>query len=154
VKRFEFSLARVLEWRRLQAEKEEILLERLRAARAGLAAEKQNLTRELESTIRRILCADNVASDDLCFLDEFRAYARQAMFQFERRIAAADADIHKQVAAVKEARRAYRLLEKLREKRWKEWEAEYDRELERQASESFLVKWNLEKQQASSIGER
>jgi hypothetical protein len=40
-----------------------------------------------------------------------------------------------------EARRRCRLLERLRERRWDEWKAAADRELEETAAESYLARW-------------
>jgi hypothetical protein len=41
-----------------------------------------------------------------------------------------------------EARRRCRLLERLRERRWTEWQLARDRELEELASDSYLAQWN------------
>jgi len=42
---------------------------------------------------------------------------------------------------VLEAQRRVRLLERLRERRFSEWEAELNRELEALAAESYLARW-------------
>ena len=147
MKKFVFPLERVLAWRRLECEKEEAVLERLRADRARLLARKEELIRELHVTSRRLLGAATVASEDLCFLEDFRDYARHAGQNLERKMALADLEIGRQLDTVKEARRAYRLIEKLREKKWREWEAGYDRELEQQAGEIFLARWSRDARQ-------
>ncbi len=50
-----------------------------------------------------------------------------------------------QQTALMEARRRCRLLEKLKEKRFEEWRAAGERQIEDLASESFLARWNNKK---------
>jgi hypothetical protein len=45
-------------------------------------------------------------------------------------------------AGLLEARRRCRLLERLRERRWTEWQQARDRELEELASDSYLARWS------------
>ena len=63
----------------------------------------------------------------------------------EQRIAAQRAareqDLARQRQTMLEARRRYRLLERLRDRRWEEWRAAASRELENFASESYLAQW-------------
>jgi len=54
-------------------------------------------------------------------------------------------------AAMMEARRRFRLLEKLKERRLAEWQKVQERELDQIASESFLAKWNLREQNGGSL---
>jgi hypothetical protein len=52
-------------------------------------------------------------------------------------------------AAVLEARRRYRLLERLKDRRWAEWQSAADRELDELAADSYLAQWA--RRQASSL---
>ena len=58
-----------------------------------------------------------------------------------RRHAEVARELAKQQAAMLEARRRCRLLERLKERRWSEWKLAADRELEQAASESYLARW-------------
>jgi len=53
--------------------------------------------------------------------------------------------------AMMDARRRFRLLEKLKERRLAEWQKVQERELDQIASESFLAKWNLREQNGGSL---
>jgi hypothetical protein len=46
-----------------------------------------------------------------------------------------------QIEKTAEARRRARLLERLCERRWAEWQKASDREMEQQAAENFLLRW-------------
>jgi flagellar export protein FliJ len=63
-----------------------------------------------------------------------RASLRAGRLQCEKQVA-------EQRTRLLKARRDYRVLEKLREKRWKEWQYVADREIEDVAAEAYLAKW-------------
>ena len=141
MKTFRFPLDKALEWRRKQLEREESLL-RIRSAalaevdRARAELEAAALTAELE--VRR---AGSVTGAELSALDAFRLQARIE----DRRLATVRdqraREVETQQAAMLEARRRCRLLERLRERRWEEWKAAADREIEETAAESYLARW-------------
>jgi hypothetical protein len=69
---------------------------------------------------------------------------------------AARKEVAEQRRRTLEARRAYLLLEKLKEKKWKVWNLEFDRELETDAAEAFLSRWNrdaAERRATQLVGE-
>ncbi|SPE29220.1 conserved hypothetical protein [Candidatus Sulfopaludibacter sp. SbA3] len=82
-----------------------------------------------------------VSGRDLAALGGFRLHVKMQ----ERAIAARRAERQKlleaQQAAMLEARRRCRLLERLKERRRAEWQAASDREVEEVAAESFLAGW-------------
>jgi hypothetical protein len=53
-------------------------------------------------------------------------------------------------AALLEDRRRCRLLERLKERRWAEWQLARDRDLEDLASDSYLAQWT--RRQATAAG--
>jgi hypothetical protein len=83
-----------------------------------------------------------VTGRDLEALSSFRLQvkARKAEMAIER--AAQVKKLEAQEAAMLEARRRSRLLERLRERRAVEWRAGENRALETTASETYLAQWN------------
>lgn len=139
---FRFPLQKALDWRRTQLELEEI---QFRQALAALA-ELDRARAELEAAgIRAEVAVRNwnpVAGGDLTALGSFRLRVRME----EKNLAARRGEYERKLAvrqaAMLEARRRCRLLERLRERRLSEWQAAADRELEELAAETFLLQWN------------
>ena len=100
---------------------------------------------ELEAGVVRTECEvrrwDPVAGGDLAALGTYRIRVRSE----EARLAAKRSDCARAVAAQQasmlEARRRFRLLERLKERRLAEWTAARDREVDEVAAESYLAQW-------------
>jgi hypothetical protein len=138
---FRFPLQKALDWRRTQLELAEA---RLREQLAALAAiDRARL--ELQATGRRteveVRAFQPLAGGDLSALGSFRLLVKMR----ERELAARRVECQKELsvrqAALREARRSSRLLERLKERRWAEWQAARDRELEELAADSYLAQW-------------
>jgi len=141
VKRFEFRLQQVLEWREKQLELEDARLKQqiagiasLDQASAGLASAGLQAERQLRSSAA-------VSGQDLAALAGFRQHIRMRSREIAERRAEALKQLAAQQKVMLEARRRCRLLERLKERRLSEWQAESDRELDALASESFLARW-------------
>ena len=80
---------------------------------------------------------------------EFRRQVRAESAVIELRRAERLKTLAAREAALMEARRRCRLLERLKERRRAEWRAEEGKELEALASESFLARWSGRKARAS-----
>ena len=80
-----------------------------------------------------------LAGQDLAALSRFREHVAQEERSLEARRAACRQQLQEQHKLMLEARRRCRLLERLRERRWGEWRAESDRELEQFAAECYLA---------------
>jgi len=145
MKRFEFRLERVREWRFVRMELEQARLEELFGELHSLEAAERRLAAEIEEAERGVQAAATgqraVEGHQFVELDEYRLYVRRQ----EQRLAAQKAEVRERIAAQRErlllARRDYRLLEKLKEKAFKQWQAGYDKEIENLASEMFLAQW-------------
>jgi flagellar export protein FliJ len=141
VKRFDFRLARVRDYRRQQLEMEEAKLEVLRAERQQLDAESLRLENEVAGTRNSLMVTTSVEAQELVAADQYLRY----LATVEKRQAAKIADWQqraaKQQQAMLEARRRVRLLEKLEEKQLRLWKAEADREQENLAAELYLGRW-------------
>jgi flagellar export protein FliJ len=141
MKRFEFRLARVRDFRRQQLEAEEAKLEVLRSERQQLEAESLRLENEAAGTRNSLMVTGSVEAQDLVAADHYLHYLategkRQAakMADWQQRVA-------KQQQAMVEARRRVRLLEKLEEKQLRLWKEEADREQENLSAELYLARW-------------
>lgn len=139
---FRFPLEKVLDWRRTQLEVAEAELRKRAAALAAVDRERALVEAAAVAAEIEVRRASSVDGAELAALDEFRRHVHSQ----ERMLAARRAECERraaaQEAAMLEARRRCRLLERLRERRWSEWKAEADRELEQVAAESYLARWN------------
>ena len=138
---FHFPLQKALDWRRTQLDLAEARLRQQLAALADLdraRAELEAPGRRTEVAVREF---HPLAGGDLSALGSFRLLVKVR----ERELAAKRVECQTELAvrqtALVEARRRCRLIEKLKERRWAEWQAARDRELEELASDSYLAQW-------------
>ena len=139
---FRFPLQKALEYRRKHLELEEVRYKHQLAALGELdrlRAETEASGIRAEIDVRQ---HSSVMGRDLAALDHFRLRVKndEARLAGQRVEAAREAEVGQ--AAMLEARRRAKLLERLRERRLEEWETARDRELDEVASESFLAGWN------------
>ncbi len=139
---FRFPLEKVLRWRHTQLELEEAQFRRQAAELANLDRALAEIEASALSAEMELRGQEVVTGRDLATLGGYRL----AVKELERQISRQREDCRKLVAerqaAMMEARRRFRLLEKLKERRLGEWEKERDREMEEIASESFLARWS------------
>jgi len=139
---YQFSLRRVLEWRRTQLGLEEGKLRQLAAGiqELVLAAARVDLAKgRAEQAVSQ---APAVEAGDLWALAAYRQRLIAELQALAARKKAAEQRLAEQRQRVLEAQRQCRLLEKLEERRRAEWGRAADRELENLAAESFLAAWN------------
>ncbi len=142
MKRFDFPLERVRQFRREQAEIEE--------AKLGAALRvRREIERQREVLLEQRAEAERVALDkvvqnavELAALDAFRRHVRSRRESLARKITESDARITEQRRTVAEAQRRHRLIEKLKDRRMDEWRKEFERELETVAAEAYLAGWS------------
>ena len=141
MKKFDFPLARVMDFRRLQARLEEIKLETLYAELRALdAREVASIQLKVQSE-KELKSAKSVTGFDL---EVFDAY-RQALNEDQKRMDKARADCRKridtQLAMLTIKRRDVKLLELLKERRFEKWEKKMFKEIDQQADEAYLAKF-------------
>lgn len=146
MKRFTFPLERVRLWRKSQIDIEYAKLQQLFEDLKRLDASVTSLLSTVEDA-RSHLTLDAAAKrpldgTELARLDDFRLFAKQQAELLARQKAQLQQRIASQRARLIEARRNYSLLDKLKGRALEQWEQEYDKELENQASELFLARWN------------
>jgi hypothetical protein len=141
VKRFGFPLERVRQWREKQAAIEEAALEKLFAKRRLLEQSREVLEAEAAESARAVALAPSVSAMELQSVDAFRRYVSSQRILIARRIAVCGVEIAAQQEKVREARRRFELLDKLRERKLSAWTAALNQEVEMEAGEAFLAKW-------------
>ena len=149
---FRFRLDKALEWRRAQLDVEEARYKRELATLAELDRRRDALldsARRAEAQVREW---DSVTGRDLAALGEFRLQVKVCERDLVLQRAEQLKRIAAQQAAMLEASRRCRLLERLRERRLEEWREAENRELEKLASESYLANWNRKAEKRSAIG--
>jgi hypothetical protein len=141
MKAFHFPLERVLSLRRTQLELEDARFRQSAAALAAIDRARAELGAAAVAADLEVRSAASIAGADLAALDEFHRHVRSQEQMLAGRRAERARELAAQQAAMLEARRRYRLLERLRERRLAEWKTENDRELEQVAAESYLARW-------------
>lgn len=141
MKRFTFSLDRVLAWRRIEARRERLRWEQIRAELGAIDAERDALRAERINSAARLRSARSALGEELEALDRFRHYVDAEQARLAQKRAGCERRLIEQsrVAAAKE--RDVKILEHLRERRFRDWKIESDREIEQQAAEAFLARW-------------
>jgi flagellar export protein FliJ len=141
LKRFQFRLARVRDFRRQQLELEELKLSSLLAERQALETESLRIETETSTTRSWLMVTGAAESQDLVASD---AYLRRLSVERKRlaaKMAEWQARALKQRGAVVEARRRVRLMEQLEQRQLDEWKSAADREQENLSAELFLARW-------------
>jgi hypothetical protein len=141
MKKFTFSLERVLAWRRSQARLEELKLERLRADRHALEARRKFLAGESSRTLSALLRASPVTGGDLEALDRFRKSTAVQAARLDGLVRDLDGQIAAQTEAVSSRRRDVKLIDQLREKKLQTWRRAFLKEIDQQAEESHLARF-------------
>lgn len=144
MKAFQFKLERVLEWHAAQLSVEEAKLSQLRRELVELDASVAFLEEsriDAETTLQGQVC---LAGSDLEALDAYLRHARKQ----EENLRAQRLDTGKRIAVqlehVLSAQRRHRLIEKLRERRHREWTTALNTEVEQLAADTYLAKFNRE----------
>lgn len=144
MKRFHFPLERVREWREKQVAAEETRLDQLRDQRRALEQSHAALESELRASETAVIGAESADAVALQALDHFRRYTRARQSALGADCRRCDDQIAAQRLRVMEAQRSVRLLDKVKERKLKLWQAGFEKELEEQAAEAHRTRWNSE----------
>jgi len=141
MKKFAFPLHRVLDWRDTLAQVEEAKLERMYGELRALESSEAALRAERERSERAVAQAPSAEGFELAALDAFRRFAVAEHTRLEERRADCAKRIAAQIQVVAQKRCDVRLLQHLKDKRWAAWNRGVAREIETQAGETYLAKW-------------
>ena len=141
MKRFQFPLQRVFEWRSLQMRSAEEKLARLQEQQAGLVHRENSLRAAEVKAAMGLLKLPTMDGSDLQSLAAFQLRMRSQRAELHAARARCQAEIVQQRTRVLIARRDFRVLEKLKEKRLRSWIYLTDREIENTAADAYLARW-------------
>ena len=128
MKAFRFPLSRVLDWRRSEMELEENKLKQMHASLGELDRARAELESARSAAEQALVAQAVVEAQELHALDGWRWAVKVRCEEIARRRREQEAEIAAQQQKLMEARRRYRLLDKLRERRHAEWRYELERE--------------------------
>lgn len=141
MKPFRFPLERVLEWRKEQAERERAALRLLAGERDAVLAHRHSLEAQRAEEERALLNDAVLDVSRLAALETWRAWVRGETARLEIALREVEERISAQRQRVVEAERKVRLLERLRDKSFRNWRLALDKELENFAAEAYLMRW-------------
>jgi flagellar export protein FliJ len=136
---FQFRLEKVLTWRRTELELAETLFKRQSAMIAELDRKRAEWEAAGIAAELQVRASESLDGSDLAALAAFRRHVRACEQGLAAQRTEAGKELERMQQTMLEARRRCRLLERLRERRLAEWQAETDRELEQIAADSYLA---------------
>jgi hypothetical protein len=139
---FRFSLEKALDLRRLQLEVEEAKFQQQAAALLALDREREGMRASRAEAEACVRAGGSALGFDLAALGAFRLHVQTKEKDLAQRRVEGEKKLEERREAMLGARRCYRLLEKLKERRKAEWTTALNREIEEIAAESYLAKWN------------
>ncbi|MEO7649231.1 MAG: hypothetical protein ABIZ80_02105 [Bryobacteraceae bacterium] len=140
MKRFQFDLTRVLDWRRQQLELEQVKLEPMLgelSVRKSRIAQCEAERRELR---RPVAFSGSAEAQDLAAAERYWLHLGGRSRNLAAELAACEQRILQQRERIARARQRLRLLEQLEQRRRDEWQTGVDREQEALAAELYLAR--------------
>lgn len=144
MKIFRFPLQRVLEWRALQLRVEEEKLAGLQQQLASLLQLREKLATERSRSESHLFASGTAAGSDLQSWALYQARLVKQQEVLKAQLLQCEKLILEQRQRLMKARTDHRVLERLKERRWKQWVSLNDREVEDTANEVYLAKWARE----------
>ncbi len=141
---FRFPLQRVLAWRETQLAIEEADLERLRFELKTVENALEDLATRDAREIEIIQLARSLQGGEIAGIANARKWVIHERKRLQSRIADCLRGIELKTAALMEARRKVRLMERLKERRLASWTQEENRTLEELAGDSAIASWRRE----------
>lgn len=137
MKRFNFSLERVLIYRRSQADVEKARLVALESELGQIREELNNLHETFLNEVRRVQPNPIERAE----LGRFRMVVESQTIRIQQRIIEKQSEIANQKALYVKANQAAEVLTKVKDKQKKTWDQELQKELDSLAMDSFLSRW-------------
>jgi len=151
MKAFRFPLQRVLEWRALQLRVEEEKLAGLQQQLATLLQAREQLASARNRSEPNLFASGAAAGSDLQSWALYQARLAKQGEVLKTRMAQCEKSILEQRQKLLKARTDHRVLEHLKERRWRQWVYLNDREMEDTATEVYLAKWGREDAERESV---
>ncbi len=144
MKIFRFPLQRVLEWRALQLRVEEEKLAALQQQLASLLQMREKLAAERNRSQSNLFASGSAAGSELQTWALYQARLVKQQELVKAQLLQCEKLTLEQRQRLLKARTDHRVLERLKERRWRQWVYLNDRELEDSAAEAYLSKWSRE----------
>jgi flagellar FliJ protein len=144
MKTFRFPLQRVLEWRALQLRVEEEKLAALQQQLASLVEFREKLAVARNRSESHLFASGTAAGSDLQSWALYQARLAKQQDLLKAQLVQCETLTLEQRQRLLKARTDHRVLERLKERRWRQWVYLNDRELEGTANEVYLAKWTRE----------
>jgi len=138
---FQFPLQRALDWRRTQLKLAEARVEQQLAALAGIDQARAELDAMGHRTEVEVRQFQSLEGGDLSALGSFRLAIKVRGRELAAKRVECQNELAARQAVMLEARRRCRLVERLKERRWAEWQSAAGRELDELAADSYLAQW-------------
>jgi flagellar export protein FliJ len=150
MKAFEFTLQRMLEFRRQQADSERISLQRLVAQFKGYEDEQTALRTQNDEARIGVAGLSAIEGQFLGALASFQGHVERRLKDVERLKAELLPQIERQRLLVVESDRKVKLLDRLREQKYREWVASRDKEIDELAADSYLARLSAKRRASQS----
>jgi flagellar FliJ protein len=144
MKTFRFPLQRVLEWRALQLRVEEEKLAGLQQQLASLVQLREKLAAARNRSESHLFASGAAAGSDLQSWALYQARLAKQQELLKAQLLQCENLILEQRQRLLKARTDHRVLERLKERRWRQWVYLNDREVEDTAAEVYLSRWGRE----------
>jgi flagellar export protein FliJ len=140
MKAFEFRLERIAEYRRQEAELSRNQLQILLAEANRLEVERGRIQTELDQARLDLIGRADLSGEDLSALAHYQSHVARLLRDLDRKRIDVNNRISKQRSVVLEADRKVKLLDRLKDRKFQEWRAASDREIDELAADSHMAK--------------
>ncbi len=137
MKRFTFSLERVLQFRRTQADIEKARLVAAEAELQVARGELEALSEAFREEVRQVEATPEARAE----LGRYRMVVETQTIRLNQRIGEKQAKVERQRAVYVKANQAAEVLDKVKIKQRKTWELHLQKELDALAMDSYLARW-------------
>jgi hypothetical protein len=139
MKKFVFPLSRVMDWRKTHVQLEQAKLERMNAELQDLESRAAILRADVERSHRALVVSRAATGAELSALDAYRRSAAAQCGLLETSALGCRKRIAAQLDVIIQRRREVRLLERLHDRKFSAWTADYAKEIDQQADELHLA---------------
>ncbi len=141
MKKFSFSLDRVLAWRRSERELVQAGMGKLIAEREALASRADSIRDERAVYERSLANALYFDGGSVQTLPHWQKRVEKSLTELAAQMVQVRVRMEQQMERLREAELKVKLLEKLRERRVSEWKTALNLEEENQAAEAYLARF-------------
>jgi len=150
MKTFRFPLQRVLEWRAVQLRVEEEKLAGLQQQLTSLLQVREKLESARNRSESHLFASGAAAGSDLQSWALYQARLAKQQELLKTQLVQCEKLTLEQRQRLLKARTDHRVLERLKERRWRQWVYLNDREVEDTAAEVYLSRWVREDEESKS----